>query len=361
MLKRIHLMASAFRRKSQRSSAAASMAAAMLFAQNPAAPAPEQPTAVTASPSPDAVPTDVLQLQVMLDRAGFSPGPIDGRMGGNTRKALEAFKKSGGAIDTAATPVTTYTITSDDEVGPYVATVPSDLMAQSKLEKLGYRSIVEALAERFHSTPALLERLNPGAMFRAGDQIQVPAVDPLIVPVETVITPAPESAKRERNRNGDRPAGTSGASDAAPERRTILDRPDVVVTVSKSTSSLTVRDESGRVLLFAPVTTGSERDPLPIGTWKVTGMQFSPKFNYNPDLFWDADPSHSKATIPPGPNNPVGLVWIDLSKEHYGIHGTPEPSAIGRTASHGCVRMTNWDALKLAGLVKPGTRVVFSE
>jgi lipoprotein-anchoring transpeptidase ErfK/SrfK len=121
-----------------------------------------------------------------------------------------------------------------------------------------------------------------------------------------------------------------------------------------------VKDASGRVLLFAPVTTGSDRDPLPIGEWKVNGVQFNPVFNYNPDLFWDADPAHAKARIPSGPNNPVGLVWIDLSKEHYGIHGTPEPATIGRSQSHGCVRLTNWDALKLAGLVKPGTKVVFT-
>jgi lipoprotein-anchoring transpeptidase ErfK/SrfK len=132
------------------------------------------------------------------------------------------------------------------------------------------------------------------------------------------------------------------------------------VTVSKSASALTVTDTAGQVLMYAPVTTGSEHDPLPVGEWKVNGVQFQPKFRYNPELFWDADPTHTKAMLPPGPNNPVGLVWIDISKEHYGLHGTPEPSTIGRTESHGCVRLTNWDALKLAGLVKPGTRVIFT-
>jgi lipoprotein-anchoring transpeptidase ErfK/SrfK len=124
---------------------------------------------------------------------------------------------------------------------------------------------------------------------------------------------------------------------------------------------LTVTDGTGHVLFYAPVTTGSEHDPLPIGEWKVNGIQHDPPFHYNPDLFWDAEPKHAKATIPPGPNNPVGLVWIDISRPHYGLHGTPEPSAIGRTASHGCVRLTNWDALKLASLVRPGTHVVFTE
>ena len=99
--------------------------------------------------------------------------------------------------------------------------------------------------------------------------------------------------------------------------------------------------------MYAPVTTGSEHDPLPIGEWKVTGVQKNPKFHYNPNLFWDAEPAHAKATIPAGPNNPVGVVWVDISKPHYGLHGTPEPATVGKTASHGCVRLTNWDAAKL--------------
>ena len=123
----------------------------------------------------------------------------------------------------------------------------------------------------------------------------------------------------------------------------------------------TVTDGAGKVLMYAPVTSGSEHDPLPIGEWKVTGVQRDPKFHYNPDLFWDAEPGHSKATIPAGPNNPVGVVWVDISKPHYGLHGTPEPATIGKTESHGCVRLTNWDAARLASLVKPGTRVVFAE
>jgi lipoprotein-anchoring transpeptidase ErfK/SrfK len=114
------------------------------------------------------------------------------------------------------------------------------------------------------------------------------------------------------------------------------------------------------MVMYAPVTSGSEKDPLPIGKWKVNGVSMNPPFRYNPELFWDADPSHTNAVIPPGPNNPVGLVWIDISKEHYGLHGTPEPSAIGRTESHGCVRLTNWDALRLAAMVKPGTAVLFT-
>jgi lipoprotein-anchoring transpeptidase ErfK/SrfK len=136
-------------------------------------------------------------------------------------------------------------------------------------------------------------------------------------------------------------------------------RPAATIVVSKATSSLTVEDGNGQVLFYAPVTTGSRRDPLPRGTWKVTGVQRNPPFHYNPDLFWDADPSHAKARIAPGPNNPVGTVWIDLTKEHYGIHGTPEPGRIGHVESHGCVRLTNWDAEEVALWARPGTQVVF--
>jgi len=138
-------------------------------------------------------------------------------------------------------------------------------------------------------------------------------------------------------------------------------RSDVTVTVSRAASAMTVADAGGRTILYAPVTTGSEHDPLPIGEWKVTGVQFNPAFNYNPDLFWDAKPKDSKATIAPGPNNPVGVVWIDLSKEHYGIHGTPSPALIGHAESHGCIRLTNWDAMELAGMVSKGTPVSLVE
>jgi len=130
------------------------------------------------------------------------------------------------------------------------------------------------------------------------------------------------------------------------------------VTVSKSNSALIV-ERGDDVLFFAPVSAGSKRDPLPIGRWKIRTISRNPSFNYNPDLFWDSDPEHSKAKIPAGPNNPVGVVWIDLSKEHYGLHGTPEPKMVGRTLSHGCVRLTNWDALTLAALVGAGTDVFF--
>lgn len=298
---------------------------------------PKKSRAATAASKP-AVDMAALQTQVMLDRAGYSPGEIDGTLGTSTKRALEAYTKSGGKVDALpADAIASYKITDEDAAGPFTPGIPEDMVEKSKLPALGYANLLEALGERFHASPSLLKRLNPSAKFVAGEEIHVPGVAANVTPVGP-------------------PRGRQSDAAATPENPAAT-----TVTVKKSTSDLTVTDGTGRVLMYAPVTTGSEHDPLPIGDWKVTGVQHDPTFHYNPALFWDAEPGHSKATIPAGPNNPVGVVWVDISRPHYGLHGTPEPSTVGKTASHGCVRLTNWDALKLAALVRPGTKVVFAE
>jgi len=162
----------------------------------------------------------------------------------------------------------------------------------------------------------------------------------------------PAAAASTPGETGEKPGSGRTAATAKPAAR------ELTITVTDRTKTLEVKDASGAVVFHAPVTVGSENDPLPVGEWKVNGVSRNPVFNYNPKLFWDGDPTHAKAKIPAGPNNPVGVAWIDLNKEHYGIHGTPEPARIGYTESHGCIRLSNWDVMRLAAMVSPGTKVV---
>jgi lipoprotein-anchoring transpeptidase ErfK/SrfK len=212
-----------------------------------------------------------------------------------------------------------YTLMDADVAGPFDP-IPDDMMEKATLPALGFTSVQELLGERFHASPSLLQAINPGKTFAAGEEIVVPNV-----PGDTTL------AKADK------------------------------VVVDQSDATVSLVDATGKTYAQFPATMGSEHDPLPLGEWKIQGVARNPPFHYNPELFWDADSKQDKATLAPGPNNPVGVVWIDLSKAHYGIHGTPVPSAVGKTASHGCVRLTNWDAQSMSQAVAPGTVAILQE
>lgn len=273
-----------------------------------------------------------LAAQIMLDRAGYSPGVIDGRGGGNTANAIRAYQRANGLSEDGQATTALLRHLKDGEGGDYIrvvrlrkkdtsesyANIPEDWGDQAQMDRLGYESLEELIAERYHMDVDLLRAMNPDVNWRSAS-----AGAPILVV---------KAGPSKLNQTVDR------------------------IVVDKAAN--TVRAYAGDTLIARyPATVGSNSLPSPSGSMEVRAVAPDANYTFNPETnSWGGDEA---LTLPPGPNNPVGGVWIDLTKETYGIHGTPDPALIGKTASHGCVRLTNWDARELAGAVKRGAAVEF--
>lgn len=316
------------------------------------APAPSLDFTYAETTSSEISETPALRAQVLLDHLGFSPGVIDGKEGESYIAALRGFQAANrlpgsGRLDEATLaklaqwkdiPATrVVVIPAGFAAGPFVPDFPGDAAEQAKLPALGYRNLMEALAERFHTSPEAIVALNtPGTPVGAGKPVRVPNI--------------PNAAAAPPGDDARGWASTLQRLGVAP------DQPKAErIVVDKSEGVLKVYGAGDRLIAQFPATMGSSKDPLPIGDWKIQGVSRNPDFHYNPRLFWDVSNAKDAELLKPGPNSPVGVVWLDLNKPHYGIHGTSEPQTIGRAESHGCIRLTNWDAARLAQMVKPGT------
>jgi len=346
--------------------AASSAIAVAQAQQKPAATTTAQPAA-TPTAKPFAAPGtpgspitgEIFHAQVLLSAAGFSPGPIDGKKGQSLDQAMRGFQQARGldvtgkldndtraALLQGGRPSTVMVRLGPDDVrSQYVSPLPKRAENQAKLKFLGYRNMLEKVAERYHTTPATIVALNGReALIGPGQTLRLPNV----VPTSRDYAGVPGEGGKVMN--------LLNVDARQPEGNYIVvDKSEGVLKVFKGSAAGDDDSQAvGQLVAQFPVTMGSVRDPLPIGDWKVTTYAFLPPFHYQPGLFWDVEDSEGDKVLPPGPNGPVGVAWLDLTKEHYGIHGTPEPQTIGRAESHGCIRMTNWDVMRLAKILKPG-------
>jgi len=325
---------------------------------------------------PEDQPRPLMQAQVVLDRIGFTPGVVDGKMGMSTVNAIKGFQEARGLQITGELdeptvqalaqwqhiPATRVVTIPPEFANDQFVKIPKERADQAKLAKMGYGSLAEKIAERFHTTEEVLAELNPQL---AGGP--APAVAPA-PGIEATAKPAiayqAGMQLRVPNIGADRfdPSAVKDPKWADTLRLLGVgtEQPKAAkIEVDKSDQVLRVLDGEGKLLAQFTATMGSSQFPLPIGTWKILSVGHNPPWQYNPALLANADKSDPKMEIPPGPNSPIGVVWIDLSKEHYGIHGTDEPSRIGRAESNGCIRLTNWDAARLAQMVGNGIQAVF--
>ena len=317
------------------------------------------------------------RLQVFLDRANFSPGRLDGHYGDFTLKALALYRQSRGEPPTPlpAKPDTApdvngldlasmgpafvpYTVTDGDlqTVGALPAAVPE----QAKLKVLPYRDAAEAIAEKFHCDPRFLEELNPGKSkaIKAGDQLMVPNVEPFELATVKDIKPGGDLTPQwPANDLPDEPgAQPSASASEKKDQPAPPPAPPVAVKVDIKTNMLGVF-EGDKIIAAYPVTIGSAQTQSPVGEWKVRGVAKMPNFRYDEQMLNHGERSKNFHMLAPGPNNPVGVMWIALNKKGIGLHGTAEPDSIGRSASHGCVRLANWDIVRLAGKIKANVAV----